>query len=37
MAFEDRYRDQMRLLMRVLPIVAEEKVFALKVETSQHR
>src|SRR5690625_7862775 len=34
MAIEDRYRDQMRLLMRVLPIVAEEKVFALKGGTA---
>ena len=34
MAFEDRYRDQMRLLMRVLPVVADEKVFALKGGTA---
>lgn len=34
MAFEDRYRDQMRLLIRVLPIVADEKVFALKGGTA---
>lgn len=34
MAIEDRYRDQMRLLMRVLPIVADEKAFALKGGTA---
>jgi predicted nucleotidyltransferase component of viral defense system len=34
MAFADSYRNQVRLLMRVLPLVAEEKCFALKGGTA---
>lgn len=34
MAIEERFRDQVALLMQVLPIVAEEKVFALKGGTA---
>ncbi len=34
MALEVRYQDQVRRLMRVLPIVAEEDVFALKGGTA---
>src|SRR5438132_12322561 len=34
MAFADSYRNQVRLLMRVLPLVAEEACFALKGGTA---
>ena len=34
MAFLDNYRQQVALLIRVLPFVAEERVFALKGGTA---
>lgn len=34
MAFHEKYRQQVALLMRVLPLVAEEKAFALKGGTA---
>jgi hypothetical protein len=34
MAIDDRFRDQVRLLVQVLPVVAKEQVFALKGGTA---
>ena len=34
MTFDARYADQVRLLLRVLPLVAQEKDFALKGGTA---
>ena len=34
MAFRDAYRKQVALLMRILPLIAEEKCFALKGGTA---